>query len=341
MDKNKYLKKKNRFDGSLRFGAKRFYELSGRKSQADKTEEEKIFRLFGNPSTGLIKKENTRLRKCVCGSNNYRLLFIKHGFRFLICNKCRFIYVNPVLKENILRDFYKKEDSWFKVLQNPVQAEMDNLKFRYGLDIIEEYIRGKSLLDIGCGNCAFIEIARGRGWKCTGVEFNSKSLKLAKNKGLTLVNQDIESAYFRGRKYDLITLWEVLEHIINPEKMLKKIHDLLNNNGYLFILVPNRDSLINRMLREKSNSFTGHCHINFFNAGILTTLLKKGGFRTLRRETIISELDNLTKHLTYEDAYAGETKENFPFFSPEFIHGNLLGCKLLILAQKVPVKNER
>lgn len=331
MDK---LEKKNKFDGSLCFKTKDFYRLTGRARQSEIKEEEEIFKRFGDPATGLIKDKYLRSRSCICGSGDAMALFIKYGFRFVICNKCGFLYVNPILKENQNNQFYKNEDSWFEVLQNSVQSEMDRLKFAYGLGMIEEYAQKGSLLDVGCGNSSFMEVAAERGWNCTGIEFNSKGLEIAKAKGLKVTNTDIYSPFFEDKKFDLITLWEVLEHVCDPRAMLQRVNYLLNPKGLVFILVPNRDSLINRMLREKSNSFTGHCHVNFFNAKLLKNLLKDEGFNALSWETLISELGNIRNYLNYENAYYGEPGEDTDFFTPSFIHDNLLGCKLLVLAQK-------
>lgn len=329
------LEKKNRFDGSLNFGAKDFYEMTGRTSQVDMAEEEEIFKRYGNLSTGLIKDTYVKYRNCVCGADDSRLVFVKHGFRFVVCNRCGFLYVNPILKENILANFYENEQGWFEVLQNSIQTQMDSLKFTYGLDLIEEYVAKGTLLDIGCGTGHFLEIARERGWNCTGIEFNSKELVMAKDKGLNVLNVNINDKYFDSKRYDTITLWEVLEHVADPIGMLKRANTLLNTKGCLFILVPNRDSLINRMLHEKSNTLTGHCHINFFNARILKKLYEENGFRILETETIMSELSNVNNYLCYEDAYHGECSETISFLTPSFIHENLLGCKLLMLGQKI------
>ena len=330
------LEKKNRFDGSLRFTAKDFFKLSGREKQAGLREEEKIFGHFGDPETYLIKEEYLTYRSCVCGDNCASLLFVKHGFRFIVCGRCGFLYVNPILKNETYLEFYKNEESWFEVLQNPVQVELDNLKFSYGLEIIERYLkrRGK-LLDIGCGNCGFLDAARKKGWNnSSGTEYNLKALEIAKAKGHVVINAGINDPYFSGKTFDVITLWEVLEHVPDPRAEIHDVSALLNPGGSVFFLVPNRDSLINRMLREKSGSFTGHCHINFFNAKILGALLKEAGFSVLHVETVISELGNVRNYLDYGDAYAGAAEDDLAFLTPALIHDNLLGCKLLVLARK-------
>lgn len=330
------IEKKNEFDGSLRFTAGDFFRLSGREKQAGLKEEEAIFRRFGDSATALIKDEYLIHRSCVCGNASSRLLFVKYGFRFVICVKCGFLYVNPILKNEVYLDFYKNEESWFEVLRNPVQAQLDNLKFSYGLEIIERYIQRGAILDIGCGNGSFLDLARKNGWNCSGTELNLKDLEITRAKGQTVINANIEDPYFKGRAFDVVSLWEVLEHVPDPRATLHNVNSLLNPGGVIFILVPNRDSFINRMLREKSASFTGHCHINFFNAAILDILLKKEGFEVLHIETLISELGNIRNYLNYEDAYAGAVEDGPDFLTPAFIHDNLLGCKLLVVARKRP-----
>jgi len=332
----KNIEKKNSFDGSLKWGVKKFYEITERTAKIiDTSEGETIFKQFGDIQTGLMKAEYVTSRPCICGSENNRLLFLKDGFQFFACNECDFLYVNPVFKDDVLNKYYENEDNWFHVLQNKVQIEMDNLKFSYGMDTIEKYTQKGRILDVGCGAGIFLDIARSRKWNCSGIEFNLKAYELLKAKNITAYNVGIENTCFDTVKYDAITFWEVLEHVTNPRMMIKRANNLLNNNGYIFIVVPNKDSLINRMLREKSNSMTGYCHINFFNAKRLQTILEEEGFEVLETETIISELSNIKNHLSYSDAYHGNSVESFKFLTPELIHDNLLGCKLLMLAKKV------
>ena len=327
------LKEKNKFDGSLKYGAKEFQKETGR----DKPFGLKIFEKYGDAKTGLIKNEFVEKRGfCpLCSDKNINNLFLKHGLRYHLCNDCGFYFVDPILKDDVLMDFYKNEETWYNVLQSEIQQEMDDLKFNYGLDIIKNYKDKGTLLDIGSGSGQFIKIANKRDWNCSGIEFNSLEVEYALKEGLDIIQEELESPYFDNKTYDMICMWEVLEHLKHPREIVKRSMNLLNSGGLLFILVPNRDSLLNRILHEKSGSFTPHCHISMFNELTLCNLLIQEGFKILESETIISEKNNILNHLNYENAYFGNARNNLNFIDPKFIHSNMLGCKLLVLAEKI------
>ncbi|PQJ22002.1 methyltransferase [Tenacibaculum sp. SG-28] len=97
----------------------------------------------------------------------------------------------------------------------------------------------KNILDIGAGTGQFIKICKSNGWMTEGIEPNKKAREIAAEKEIILQN-DIHQ--LKGKKYDIITLWHVLEHIENINEYLDKIKRLLKPNGYLIVAVPNYKS---------------------------------------------------------------------------------------------------
>ena len=336
MDK---LKLKNKFDGSLIYGAKEFQEKTGRlPGNTDKPFGLKIIEKFGDQTTNRIKSKFLELRGCcpLCKSNNTSELFLKHGFSHHLCQDCGFLYVDPILKDDVLMEFYVNYERWHNVLQSEIQQKMDHLKFSYGLDLIEMYAPNRgSLLDVGSGTGHFMKSAKERGWDCLGIEFNQKEIDISINEGLDIVQEEIVSTFFDNKSYSIITMWEVLEHLKDPRAIVRRTYELLQPNGLLFILVPNRDSFVNRILHEKSGSFTPHSHISMFNHETLSNLLIEESFKIVESETIISEINNIINHLEYENAYQGQATNTLNFLTPEFIHENMLGCKLLTIAKKL------
>ena len=95
------------------------------------------------------------------------------------------------------------------------------------------------LLDIGAGTGSFLAAAKQQNWSTFGVEPNEKARKLSLEKNVKLENT---LAAFEGEKFEVITLWHVLEHLPNLENIVKSIEDLLSPNGILVIAVPNYKS---------------------------------------------------------------------------------------------------
>lgn len=96
-----------------------------------------------------------------------------------------------------------------------------------------------TLLDIGAGTGSFLKEAKQQNWKISGVEPNQGARKLAQEKGIEL-DESIDN--FKGKSFDVITLWHVLEHLPNLEETVLKIENLLSPDGILIIAVPNYKS---------------------------------------------------------------------------------------------------
>jgi len=245
------------------------------------------------------------------------------------------IYVNPVLREERLHSASFREDSWTRVLCSEMQLEMDRKKFRYGLDLLESYLSGRGkLLDIGAGPGVFLEVARERGWEVSAVEFNQACVRRLERLGIPVTDSTLEEAHFEKNSFGAATLWDVLEHILEPRSFLRQVHGLMARDGILMVAVPNVDSLVCRILHEKSATFAGDSHVNFFNADTLKDLLGRCGFKVMECETFLTEIGTINNHLNFEDAYLGQAKTVLDFLTPEYIHRNMLGSRLLVLAQR-------
>lgn len=96
-----------------------------------------------------------------------------------------------------------------------------------------------NLLDIGAGTGDFLKHAKQNGWKINGVEPNKGARELASKKGIEL-ESNIDD--FKGKTFEVITLWHVLEHLPNLEETLDEIENLLKPSGILIIAVPNFNS---------------------------------------------------------------------------------------------------
>jgi 2-polyprenyl-3-methyl-5-hydroxy-6-metoxy-1,4-benzoquinol methylase len=110
-----------------------------------------------------------------------------------------------------------------------------NLKNK--LQLIEnQCVKNKNLLDLGAGTGDFLVTAQNSGFNVTGIEPNAKARKLAEQKGIYLQPSLKEVS---GQKFQVITLWHVLEHLPNLEEQITTLANLLEADGVLVIAVPN------------------------------------------------------------------------------------------------------
>lgn len=105
------------------------------------------------------------------------------------------------------------------------------------LRLITTSLKGTgSLLDIGCGTGAFIELAKTHKWEVHGIEPNEKARNLGIEKGIQ-IKESIDQ--FEGSVFDVVTLWHVLEHLPDLENTIRKIEAFVKPGGVLIIAVPN------------------------------------------------------------------------------------------------------
>lgn len=134
------------------------------------------------------------------------------------------------------------------------------------------------LLDIGCGDGEFLELAHSCGWDVCGLEPDNNAVQIAKAKGLRVINAGEE--YFDGKKelFDVVTLSHVIEHVHEPLNSLKKCFDLLKPGGSLWIETPNVDSLGGREFGPNWRGWETPRHLVLFNRSSLHYLLSQAGF---------------------------------------------------------------
>ncbi len=331
------LKKKNSFDGNLIFGAKKFNKQTNRDKHLKEVKKKNLKPFYLGQKNELLKKYSY-LRKCpLCNSNikKSKLIFLKGGFAHRKCQKCEMFYVSPILKNKISHKIHLNHVSFNKVYENRIQIKMDNLKFSYGLSSIKKHLKKnlkKKILDIGCGMGGFIEIAKKNKWISEGIEFNKYASKYLRKKGFKVYNDYLENLNLK-KDYSCVSMWNLFEHLENPHQMLKNIKKVLVPGGLVFVLVPNIDGLVNRILKKDAVAFAGYTHLNFYNHKTLMKTFKKNEFRVLHFETIFTEIESIKNYLNFEDPYFGESNKNQNYFSSKFLHKNYLGSKLMMIAQ--------
>ncbi len=324
------MSSKNSFDGFVQFkNTKNFILKTGRKDHLEKHNS-----ITDKLSKIIIKKKNQKKRNClVCKSNNTKLLFIKKNFKHVQCLKCGFVYVNPIFKKEISHTTFYNENSYTKVLQNKNNLKLDIKKFKYGLNKLNLNKKRKEILDFGCGFGDFLDQAKKKHWKVNGTELNKFCLKVLKKKRINILN--VDDLKRNEKLFDAITMWTVLEHLAEPDKILKLLIKKLRKNGKFLFNFPNINSLSAKILHEKCSMFSGEQHINFFSPKTITKYLNNLGLKVIFLETIISDLGTVQNYLNYDHPYLGNfRKSELKFLSPDFIHKNLLGYTILCIAKK-------
>ena len=139
------------------------------------------------------------------------------------------------------------------------------------------------LLDVGCGNGSFLELAGQAGWTAEGLDFDSEAVKVAQARGLNVHKGGVDVLTERRGFYDFITLCHVIEHVHDPVALLNQLRDLLKPGGILWIDTPNLSSFGARLFRGAWRGLEPPRHLTLFNSSSLRKALKQSGFRSLKQ----------------------------------------------------------
>ena len=178
------------------------------------------------------------------------------------CAVCRFAFSECRPNQEELTGLYRELDS--AVYESESRGRLTTASRH--LRIVQKYMQGARLLDVGCASGIFLNCAAEAGWNVVGVEpaavLCKKAQQLLADRGQVycspLQDVDLPSASF-----DVVTLWDVLEHVTDPVSFVKRCAGLLRPSGYLFANVPNIDSLQARLLGGKWPLLLPE-HLNYF-----------------------------------------------------------------------------
>lgn len=139
---------------------------------------------------------------------------------------------------------------------------------------------GKDLLDIGTGTGDFLAACKNNGWVINGVEPNKKANRIAEGKTGIKINHDINEIL--NKKFDLITMWHVLEHVPDLNFYISNLKKLLKANGTLVIAVPNHKSLDATYYRENWAAYDVPRHLWHFSKKAIKSLFKQEGMKVIK-----------------------------------------------------------
>ena len=243
--------------------------------------------------------KSVEINNCpACGSKNVQKHFIVSksgfmsipGFNHSLCNHCKTVFLNPRPNENELKEFYLSEktesDVNSDIVMNSIDRVVDPIKLDYFIknrvNPVAEFLnKDSNIFDIGCGTGAFIKAMQNSGFdKIKGCDLSEVSVKGGK-KHLSLADEDI---YIGGiydlpdEKYDLITAWTVIEHLLNPGEFLDYVYSKLHEKGFLLLEFPTADSLMFEYFPEDFQWIMPPYHINLFSKSGINSLIQKHGF---------------------------------------------------------------
>ena len=208
----------------------------------------------------------------LCGGNDFKIISEKDSkskgeLIVCLCNTCSMVSQNPVPTEQEVEQYYATEyrQDYKQVFEPKLKHvyRAGNLALNRLGFLTKNNVTSGRLLDVGAGGGEFTYVSSQIGFDSTGIEPNIGYSNYAKDQYQANVKTgqlaDIDD------KFDVITMFHVMEHIPDPVKTFKKLYDLLSDDGSLFIEVPN----IETHSQSPVNTFF-KAHIHYFSVTTLT-----------------------------------------------------------------------
>ncbi|WP_166386098.1 class I SAM-dependent methyltransferase [Polaribacter sp. 11A2H] len=167
-----------------------------------------------------------------------------------------------------LENYYKSENyishtDSKKTFIDKVYQSVKNITLKRKLALINSFkTEAKNILDVGAGTGDFLKICTSNNWNVFGVEPSVDARRIAKEKGVFLEEELLD---IQNKKFDVITLWHVLEHVEKLSDYISKLKELLSENGRLIIAVPNHKSDDAKYYKEYWAAFDVPRHIWHFS----------------------------------------------------------------------------
>jgi 2-polyprenyl-3-methyl-5-hydroxy-6-metoxy-1,4-benzoquinol methylase len=222
---------------------------------------------------------------CACCKNNTtKMLVNKMGFYIVQCSQCNFVYVNPRVKNEALENIYKhnyfrNKDYGYIGYEQEKRLRIKN--FERWLKDAQQFMPDNKqyhVLDVGCAAGYCLDVMTAKGWNAEGLELDEEMCIGLTNAGKKVYRVLLEN--FESKlKYQVITLFDVIEHIPNIDMSFKKLSELIHKDGIVIMVTPNHDSVQRKLFSKRWFQYKPIEHIQYFTKHRLEIFAKRNNLR--------------------------------------------------------------
>jgi 2-polyprenyl-3-methyl-5-hydroxy-6-metoxy-1,4-benzoquinol methylase len=288
---------------------------------------------------GRIPEELLKPRACpTCGSSDARHELDKDHMSVVRCAGCDLVYVSPTFDESHYKEVYSSTD-YQEIVRDLGIKSHEYRTERFGRERVG--LMGQHLatarpryLDVGCSTGFVVEAARQAGWDAVGIDLNPSAIEFGRSRGLDLRAVALEDGGFDAGSFDAVSLFDVLEHLIDPVPTLRACVRLLKPGGIVFVYVPNYDSASRFLMGKDAHFIWPTHHLNYYTPVTLRDLMAREGLETVYVATEGLDLADYLWHrrhvLGKDDGGIEEIADQLQFF----VNAGAYGKNLRLIARK-------
>jgi 2-polyprenyl-3-methyl-5-hydroxy-6-metoxy-1,4-benzoquinol methylase len=196
------------------------------------------------------------------------------------CRQCGLVYANPRGDAQELQDTYEAVEDPLYVQERKGRVLTFERHLR-PLEAITGPPAARPLLDVGAYTGVFVEIAARHGWDAWGLEPSFWAVEQARSRGLQVIHGTLEGADLEPGRFDVVTLWDVIEHLGDPYGSLRQVHRFLKPGGLVVLHTIDIDSLFARLMGARW-PWLMEMHLYYFSRRTLRAMLTQCGFEVIR-----------------------------------------------------------
>ena len=221
-----------------------------------------------------MNPKNTHTSCLICESTALKALPGYEKDFLQQCQACGFVFSARIPTETELFDHYKGYP------RNDDISPITIKRYHELLDSFEQYRQHNRIIDVGCGNGHFLKVARDRGWEVYGTEFTDEAMRECLKKDIRMQKGALNPDQYGPAFFDVVTSFEVLEHINNPREEMQRFRSVLRPGGLVYLTTPNFNSLSRYYVKQDWSIIEYPEHLSYYTAKTLRLLFDKSGFKT-------------------------------------------------------------
>ena len=220
----------------------------------------------------------------LCKQDNTKPVLIKHGLTVVQCANCSFVYVNPRLKNEQLNSIYLHnyfKNKKYGYVGYELQEVLRKKNFERWLEDAGDHIPKNKIirsLDVGCAAGYCLDVMKEKVWDVEGIELEEEMHTVLNRTGYNVSKTRLED-FETEKKYSVITLFDVLEHIPDPDKVFKKLYSLLEADGVIIIVTPDHKSFQRKFFQKKWFQYKPIEHIQYFTRHTINIFAERNGLQ--------------------------------------------------------------
>jgi len=217
----------------------------------------------------------------ICNGTEIHSKYLKHGISIMECKRCELCFVYPIPSVEKQKKYYDEhyQNGRYKTYQNAHELRMKLNEKRF--EEIRKYNPEGNHLDIGCATGIFLDVAHKNGLTVYGTELSKEAVTNAKKHHKNIFNGIVEQANYPSEFFELVTIYDLIEHVLDPDQTFREVNRIMKKNGLVVITTPDLKSWHAKILGRHFYQIDPFQHLFYFSPKSIRKIMEKNGFEII------------------------------------------------------------